>query len=63
MLLRVSVVVAMCLAATWFAVECVSHLQSLPSVDMPATDGLVVYASLFVLGLLAEVASLTRRFH
>ncbi|MFT4514728.1 MAG: hypothetical protein ACI89X_004371 [Planctomycetota bacterium] len=67
MLLRVSVVVAMCIAATWFAAECVSHLRSLTTGAMPAADGLMISASVFVASLvvvlLAEVANFTRRFH
>lgn len=63
MLLRVSVVVAICIDATWFAVECVSQLQSLTSADLPATDGMVVSASLLVLVLLMDVANFARRFH
>ena len=62
MLLRVSVVVAICIDATWFAVECVSQLKSLTSADMPATDGMVVSASLLVLVLLTDVANFSRRF-
>ena len=67
MLLRISVVVAMCIAATWFAVECVLHLRSLTSGDAHAADRVVVSASVFVASLvfvlLAEVANFTRRFH
>lgn len=57
----------MCIAASWFAVECVSHLRSLHSTTSPSTDGLVVSAAVFVASLvvvlLAEVANFTRRFH
>ncbi|MFT4841100.1 MAG: hypothetical protein ACJA0V_002314 [Planctomycetota bacterium] len=67
MLLRISVLVAMCIAATWFAIECVSHLRGLTSGAMPTVDRLVVSASIMVASivivLLAEVANFTRRFH
>tara|TARA_R110002072_G_scaffold4174_2_gene29445 strand:+ start:29841 stop:30326 length:486 start_codon:yes stop_codon:yes gene_type:complete len=67
MVLRIAVIVAMCIAAAWFAAECVSHLQALASGAAPSADGLVVSASVFVTSLvvvlLAEVANFTRRFH
>lgn len=67
MVLRISVIVAMCIAATWFAAECVSHLRALASGASSSVDGLVVSASVLVASLvvvlLVEVANFTRRFH
>ena len=64
--LRIAATVVMCIAATAFAGECVSHLQTLASEQLADPNRLVMATVALVASiamvLVLEIANLTRRF-
>lgn len=64
-MLRINAIVVMCIAALFFACQCVAHLEALTSDAAGSSSALVLAAAVFVASLvvvlLVEIVSLTRR--